>query len=582
MCGFVAVISSHSTLESSDLQIMQSLIKHRGPSSSKTSQFNVGNTRISLAFNRLSILDQSDSADQPFTSNCGRYTIVFNGEIYNYKQLKHNLMARYTFETSSDTEVLLAAYLAYGNDVCSQIEGMYAFLIIDHNLERYFIARDPFGEKPLYYSKPDEDTIIFSSEQKPILAYPGVTAKPNLAILSHAVQNLLTIPNNSIFLNISSYPAGHFSSESLRNLSPIHKRYFNPVLPSCARLKLSEAVCNRIYDALIASFEEKYQSSDVPVGLLLSGGLDSSTLYTYLANKYSIPIFSVVYPGMESDESQAIADLLGHSPSPSNTFFLSPSYSDLIDQLQLMHWHFETLVPGPSMFLEWEIYRLSASIGIPVLLDGQGADELFAGYSEHLYWHQKSYPNKSHRLEERPSPAPVSRIAQASTDFYNYYIHDIENFSLPINLYYGDRSSMAHGIELRHPYISSVLFNEILMLDSKALIQKDSTKYLLRMFASKFGLSTPSIISNKKKIGFEMPRKILSTDKDFLHYIYEQLGSGIIQDYFPATSNHIEHLMSLISPTSLSALFDSYWYYLSLANIMQLFDKNSWCHLPSK
>ena len=214
MCGFAAVIGD-KPLNDAELHKIASQLDHRGPTASGTHSFQYGDKFVSLAFKRLSILDVGPASDQPFFSSCGKYILLFNGEIYNYVELKNNLVsAGFDFRTKSDTEVLLNSYIYYGNDMFSYLEGMFSFVLFDLNLGHSLVARDPFGEKPLYVKDTSGLTII-SSEQKAILAHPDVEVLPNISNLFSKCFEQRHFSSESIFEGINVFPSAHFSSSKI-------------------------------------------------------------------------------------------------------------------------------------------------------------------------------------------------------------------------------------------------------------------------------------------------------------------------------------------------------------------------------
>lgn len=581
MCGFVSIVSDFP-VEREILSAMSNQLSHRGPSSTGYHQFKFNSKFVSLAFKRLAIIDVSSAGNQPFISSCSNYIVQFNGEIYNYQDIRNLLIAQgVSFKSRTDTEVILEAYKFYGHDLCHKLEGMYAIVIFDLLLGQIFIARDPFGEKPLYISQPTSELTVISSEQKAIFSHPLISASPNLDHIYSRVFSSVHFADQSIFDDVTIFPAAHYSFSEITLPHFIPRRYWRSLVCSgSANPYLDPTFIYNLMSKLSRSFDQKFLNSDVPIGLMLSGGIDSTILLNYLSRDHNITTFSCVFPGMDGDESSAIATHL--KDINASSYFLSPSFSDMLPQVVDMHWHMEDIIPGPSMFLEWELYRLASSMGFKVLLDGQGADECFAGYTQHLLYHRQSFSSNSENFfsdltdQTFIDPSYAFRFSEVPSAFELWYHYAIEHQDLPSNLFFGDRSSMAHSIELRHPYLSTQIFSLLDNINPKYLISQPYSKNLLRLVGRKFNLLPKYLIKQTNKIGFEFPYSILSNDIGFQRELDVSLQNSMILDLFPTFHTQVTYLQESISPSKILSEFQAYWKFYSLSILLNLFENNTW------
>ena len=373
MCGIVGIIRfEDKPIKKEELQTMMQVIKHRGPDDE--GMFIDGH--VGLGHVRLSILDLSSAGKQPMTDPTGRYTIIQNGESYNYIELREELKALgYKFSTQTDTEVLLNGYIEWGESVLDKLNGMFALAIYDKEKQTLFIARDRFGVKPLYYHI-GEGQLIFASEIPAILkALPGKPKANDNAIFDYLVFNKTDQTEDTFFSNIYKLQHGccmtiKVSGEGLvvrgKSDLPIKKWY-----------DLAEHVRDLKSQVSNLGFEE---AKDVPWGVCLSGGLDSSAITATIIKEMKKPdvhSFSAVYEkGCWADESPFIDEFKGIVP---NMHILHPKADDLLN-------HVEDIVriqgeptPGTSPFVLYRILE-EASKYVKVVLDGQGSDEALAGY----------------------------------------------------------------------------------------------------------------------------------------------------------------------------------------------------------
>lgn len=371
MCGIAGILDfqDHQT-EQGAIRLMTDAMCHRGPDD--TSFFLEG--PVALGHLRLSIIDLSSAANQPFRDNQGRYTLVYNGEMYNYKSVKAGLSG-YDFHTSSDTEVLIAAYAALGPACLQLFRGMFAFAIWDNQEKELFIARDRMGVKPLYYYI-DEKRFIFSSEVRAILATGYVKRKVNPAALTDYLSYQSIGDPHSIIEGIDQLKAGCWMK--LKN-GKISTEVYWDVTEKRTGFEMTDlkTVQGRIRELLLQSIERRLVS-DVPVGAFLSGGIDSSAVVGLMAEAGSAKpnTFTIAFEEKEYDESP-YAELIAKKFNTNHTsILLKPTV--FLDELQAGLNAMD--IPSSDGLNTYVVSKAIAGRGMRVALSGVGGDELFAGY----------------------------------------------------------------------------------------------------------------------------------------------------------------------------------------------------------
>ena len=376
MCGIVGIINkSGIEVNSGLLEKMATTIHHRGPDEDGI----MIDGPIGFFHKRLSIIDLT-SGHQPMTFNdC---TIVFNGEIYNYIELRKDLKKKgHSFRTSSDTEVILHMYTEYGNDFVNLLNGMFAFIIYDKNNNSLFIARDHFGIKPLYWFH-DDKLIAFGSEIKALLAHPDIEAEPDTDNLYEYLTFQFIMGKGTMFENIYKILPGHYMSIDLKTWDMKQEKYWEP------NFKIDQFHSEEYFIAELKAILEETVSqqlrSDVPLGTYLSGGIDSS-LVTIMASKLlnkPIKSFSGAFKeGPEFDELK-YARIAANSAN-AELFEIFPTEQEFIDLIPTLIYHLDEPVAGPGLFPQYIVSRL-ASKYVKVILGGQGGDEIFGGYTRYL------------------------------------------------------------------------------------------------------------------------------------------------------------------------------------------------------
>ena len=384
---------------------MARTLAHRGPDDEGA--FNAPG--IGLHHRRLSIIDLA-TGHQPMT--VGPTTIVFNGEIYNYLELRDELVRQgQAFKTTSDTEVLLRGYLEWGKDVVRRLNGMFAFLIFDERTGTLLAARDHFGIKPLYWLA-TEDTLLYASEIKALLQWPGVRAQVDEAALQDYVTFQYTLDDATLFRGIRKLRPAHLQIVATYTLAIHTERYWEPDFS--VRRDLTEEQATEELQSLLVDSVRLQMRSDVPVGAYLSGGLDSSTVATLAARQVSsgLPVFTGAFrEGPEFDESAHAGTVADEIHARAHLVY--PTDTEFVDLLPHLAWHMDEPAAGPGLFPQYMVSRLAAR-HVKVCLGGQGGDELFGGYARYLvaYLEQALRASIAGDSDEGPDALPLEELRE--------------------------------------------------------------------------------------------------------------------------------------------------------------------------
>jgi asparagine synthase (glutamine-hydrolysing) len=560
MCGIAGIISTNPIHLSTDrLKVMTDTIAHRGPDGEG---FWINkNNNVGLGHRRLAIIDLSDAAAQPF-HYLNRYSITYNGEIYNYIEVREELQKKgYRFQTQSDTEVILAAYDCWKDECVLQFDGMFAFAIWDQQSQKLFAARDRFGEKPFYYFF-DGNQFLFASEIKALWA-AGIAKEWNHLMLLNYLANGHT--QNAVdasltfYKNIYSIPPGHHLIYSLQNKAMTVAIYWD--LDKQSTQKINEEDAIEQFQFLFNQSIKRRLRSDVPTGTSLSGGLDSSsvvaTIHQHKQPTYSQSAFTAVFPGFEKDE-------LAYAKKVSDAFQLhhyttEPTAEGFLKDYKKLLWHQEQPLSSSSVYAQYKVIELAKENAVTVLLDGQGADEILAGYNKYVHWYlQEQFAKFRYgftmqeriQLQQNNIPFhwgfanymaawfPIVANAQLEEierkkilvhphvrrDYakeyfdphYSVYkppvskLNDILYFNtmqqgLGELLHNADRNSMAHSREMRLPFLNHELVEFVFSLPSHYKIHNGFTKYILRKSMEK--KLPKEIVWRTDKVGYEPPQK---------------------------------------------------------------------------
>jgi asparagine synthase (glutamine-hydrolysing) len=607
MCGIAGIISNDTSLISTVLlKKMTDAIAHRGTDGEGfyiNPQNNAG-----FGHRRLSIIDLSPAAAQPM-HYLGRYTIIHNGEIYNYLELRETLTkSGYRFESRSDTEVILAAYDQYGKDCVHHFDGMFAFAIWDNKERELFCARDRFGEKPFFYAF-DQGRFLFASEAKALWA-AGIEKKINYPLLLNflVLGHTQTAADTTItfFEDIYSLPPAHYVQVDSTATSVKLNKYWDCDKETKTVISEQDAV-EKFTDLFAVSIKRRLRS-DVALGTSLSGGLDSSSIVAMISkiqNTNTLNTFSAVFPGFEKDESAYIQELTRKFEL--TNYSVTPTEDELIKDLEKLCYHQEIPFTSSSVFAQYKVFELAKQHQVKVLLDGQGADETLAGYSRYIHWYLQELigrRSKDFFLEKRalrknavPFDWGIKNIlaaffpAQATHQLEKREIRKLRDFSgiapgfkhsyldpqsiikpivfklndalyfstfqsgLEELLRYADRNSMANDREVRLPFLSHELVQFVFSLPSQFKIHQGDTKWILRKSMQE---SLPAnIVRRSDKVAFEPPQKKWLENPGLQEYIHEAKSKLVKDGILEPTV-----LTKKIQPHSAYAVENYDWRYL--------------------
>lgn len=534
MCGIAGIISTDvSRINSNILVRMGECLAHRGPDGKATWISNTGNA--GLSHTRLSVIDTSVAAAQPM-HYARRFSIIFNGEIYNYVELRATLSkAGYTFTTVSDTEVILAAYAHYREDCLQYFDGMFAFALWDDEEKTLFCARDRFGEKPFYYA--NEHGFYFASEIKALVA-AGISSETDNGMLLQFLGTGRTIDpsdnTRTFYSKVKKLPAAHWMKYHLETGTVQVRRYWDVGIKEIS-ISLPEALGK--LDALITTAVKRRLRSDVIVGSSLSGGLDSSVIAAKLFSlNVSLKTFTASFPGFERDETEYAA---GVSKSfRLENYVVVPTAEDLWRNIEKVVYHQDEPIASASVYAQYKVFELAAGENVTVLLDGQGADEIFAGYDHYRKWRMRAiFPRYTARLLEGRERKSLSAQPFLDKNFLESAIAGVKTVKPVVRelndllyfdtfcagleqlLRYADRNSMAHGCEVRLPFLYHELVGFVFSLPASYKIRGDYTKWVLReLMKNKI---PPEIVWRKRKTGFEPPQKKWMESANMVEYIKE-------------------------------------------------------------
>ena len=363
-------------------------VSHRGPDGSGWRVFESVAGPVALGHRRLSIIDLSDAASQPMAYADGRYWITFNGEIYNYLELRQELIAAgQRFRSRSDTEVLLAAYAQWGEAALERFIGMFAFVLWDAEEQVVFAARDRFGVKPLYlYNSPRG--IAFASEIKQFMLLPGFIARLNVArAYDFLSAGIMEHTDETMFEKVRQLQPGCCIRLDLQHwrpgVSPVIRRWYRILEPGT--LDLGEREAAEQFRALLTDSVRLHLRSDVPVGTCLSGGLDSSSIVCLMARELgnkedatSVHTVSACYDVKAVDERPFMKAVVERART--NPHWCYPRAEDAFAQAERITWHQDEPYGSTGIFAQWCVFAEARKAGLKVMLDGQGADEQLAGY----------------------------------------------------------------------------------------------------------------------------------------------------------------------------------------------------------
>jgi asparagine synthase (glutamine-hydrolysing) len=538
VCGIAGVLDLRAGLPSSEALVarMTDVLAHRGPDDAGL----LVDPPALLGHRRLAILDLSPSGRQPMAGADESLWITYNGEIYNYVELGHELQLRgHRFRSRCDTEVLLAAYAEWGAGCLERLNGMFAFAIWDRRRRRLFCARDRFGVKPFYYAVAQE-RFRFASEIKALVIDPEVPRRPNRdRVVDFLAHGLADHTPETMFEGIFQLPPGPFLlvEPDRGTVGPV-RRWYEPDPDDADGVPPEALVRARLVDAVSLRLR-----SDVRVGTCLSGGLDSSSILAIAAGlreQESLPApdsFSARSHDPRVDEGSFVA--VAAAAARSRNFSVVPDSGDVLDYLDSVIWHMDEPFHSGSVLGQWKVMELARHEGTIVLLDGQGGDEVFAGY--HYMYPALFYSlvGRGHvptavgealarrrvhgvslrrsaedvlklllptSLRARSTPSwllddiTISDSVLAGRTIRAHQLHALQVSPLPAYLHHEDRNSMSFAIEARVPYLDYRVVEGALGMDARALLHRGMTKWPLR--EAMRGIVPAEILQRSDKQGF--------------------------------------------------------------------------------
>ena len=430
MCGIAGFVDRRKLLAAEEAAVvldrMCRVITHRGPDDQGTMLTGDG---VGLGMRRLSIIDLS-GGHQPISNEDGSVSIVFNGEIYNYRELQPELEARgHKFRTHSDTEAIVHAYEEYGADCVSRLRGMFAFAIWDARRGSLFIARDRVGKKPLYYTLVNEDTLVFGSELKSLLEHPLVARDIDpLAIDEYLTSGYIPDPH-CILRGVQKLPPGHHLTFAKGRLSIA--RYWDFTYESIenAKARRAEDYLEEL-QALLAESVRLRLVSDVPLGAFLSGGVDSSTVVGLMSREMSQPVktFSIGFNEDTYSELKYARIAAKHFETEHHEFVVTPDLCEIVDELA---WYLDEPFADSSAIPTYMVSKMARQY-VKVVLSGDGGDELFAGYTRYSIDQQRDGFARLPRFLRRGLMAPLSRRlphgARGRNFLYNVALDPLDRY----------------------------------------------------------------------------------------------------------------------------------------------------------
>ncbi len=579
MCGFCGFTGEVLDREAY-IREMARLITHRGPDSEG---FYLDDG-VAMGFRRLSIIDL-ETGSQPLYNEDRTLVLMFNGEIYNYRQLREELIAAgHRFTTETDSEVLVHGFEEWREDLLPRLRGMFAFVIWNTLDRSLFIARDYFGIKPMHYTLLPDGAFVYGSEIKSLLAHPGVVKEFNEAALDGYLSFQYAVPRETFFKNIFCLPPAHYLW--FRDGQVSEHRYWEPVFEPDEAMTLEEAV-DRI-DEVFTNSVEAHRISDVEVGCFLSGGVDSSFVASYFAGQKA---FTVGFDnGQHYNESNYAAELAEQVGITHFTHLITKE--EYWEALPKVQYHLDQPLADPSCVALYFVSKLAAE-HVKVVLSGEGADELFGGYRIYhepfsLAGYQKlprwlrraaaavatalpfDFKGKSFlqrgakALEERfignanmftkqekarllrdiPATDPAGQTVAyyercaGLDDVSRMQYLDINRWMVGDILLKADRMSMAHSLELRVPFLDKEVFRVASRIPVKHRIAHGTTKYAMRLAAKRH---MPEESATKPKLGFPVPIRIWLRETAYYNRVRDAFTSPAASRFF-----HTQELVRLL------------------------------------
>lgn len=567
ICGFTGqIIDRDDTIKN-----MTEVITHRGPDDNG---FYLDGG-ISMGFRRLSIIDLG-TGHQPIYNEDKTLVLTFNGEIYNYKELRKELLAQgHVFSTETDSEVLLHGFEQWGEKLLDRLRGMFGFAIYNKKDKSLFIARDFFGIKPMHYTQVG-DSFVYASEIKSILQFPGFEKKFNYSALDNYLSFQYVVPPETFFEGVYCLLPGHYLWYKDGKVTTT--RYFEPLFHPDESMTEEEAI-----DKIEQVFENSvnaHKISDVEVGCFLSSGVDSSYVSTYFADQKT---FTVGFDFGERYNEISWAKRLSEKIGVDHRTKLITS-EEFWGSIEKVQYHMDQPLADPSCIALYFVSKL-ASKSVKVVLSGEGADELFGGYTVYneprvFKWYQRLLPYKlrmalyrfakklpdikgrgfimrgARPIEEKfignafmydaddkkrilKDPSIVTRPQDLCKKYYDR-VKDYDEVTkmqyLDINLWMvgdillkADRMSMANSLELRVPFLDKEVFKVASSLPTRLRVNRKNTKYAMRQAAMRH---LPPETAQKEKLGFPVPTRVWLRDEKYYNVVKEMFHSDTAKKFF--------------------------------------------------
>lgn len=585
MCGFVGFTGKRENRKIILNKMMDRII-HRGPDMAD----DYISDDIALGFRRLSIIDLSQAGSQPMTNEDGSIVIVYNGEIYNFMDIKRDLLnCGHTFKTQCDTEVLVHGYEEYGYKIVYKLRGMFAFVIWDNNKKLLFGARDFFGIKPFYYSVFKNGDFIFGSEIKSFLEHPDFHKEINKNALLPYLTFQYSSQDETFFKDVYKLPPAHYFTYSMTNHELNIERFWDIDFNE-QKVPFDECVDN--LDNVINESVEAHRIADVKVGTFLSGGIDSSYITASMMPDKTFSVGFEYNKFNETNYAKELSDILGI-----NNYRKMLTADECFNVFPDIQYHMDEPQSNPSSVPLYFLAQL-ASEHVTVVLSGEGADEIFAGYE----WYDETSAMRKYKKLPKPLRVFVANITKhlpyfKGHDFLikssgcpeDYFVgqayvfpekeaydivnddykkapstHDItgkiysrvknknelvKKQYLDLNLWLpgdillkADKMSMAHSLELRVPFLDKVVMQAAETIPAEYKINEKNTKYLLRKAAEK---TIPKEWADRIKLGFPVPIR---------YWLKEQKYYDIVKSYFMS-----DYAKEFFTQTKLMKLLDDHY-----------------------
>lgn len=419
MCGIVGLSSREKLVSEEMCIVMRDTLLHRGPDSCGV--WLSPDRFTALGHRRLSILDLSHQADQPMLDDSGRYSLVFNGEIYNFDEIRNDLIkAGCAFRTTSDTEVLLQSYIQWGADCLERLTGMFAFAICDLNRRQIFMARDRAGEKPLFYYQ-SNGLFAFASELKALMANDSIPRRLNPAALDSYLAFGYISGDKCILDGVRKLPAAHALTYDLVSGKLSLSRYWDVPADTSDALGVDAYALSDELEHLLRTSVSRQLVADVPVGVLLSGGVDSSLVTAIAAAQSTAPVrtFTISFPGHQRyDEAQHARLVADHFSTEHTELEADPATVDLLPELARQY---DEPLADSSMVPTFLVSRLVRK-HCTVALGGDGGDELFGGYGHYGWLYRQAYMRRIMPAQARRAVALCGNLLPVGTRGRNFLL----------------------------------------------------------------------------------------------------------------------------------------------------------------